>query len=886
MSWTRFLRRRSRYAERSKEIESYLEIETAENMDRGMTFEEASAAARRKFGNPTIIREEIYRMNTITWLESIAQDLRQAARQLIANPGFALIAILSLALGIGANTAIFQLMNAISLRSLPIRNPHELALVAIVGGNRGMGVTDGKDDLTRPMWEEIRRDHPAFSGVFAWSSGRGTVGEGKDFQVVREIFVSGDFFRVLGIEPWRGRLLASEDERSCPGNTNTAVVSHGYWQSRLGGREIDGTLKLLIDGQLRQIVGVMPPSFNGLEVGERLDIVLPDCMPKQMRTNSFEVIVMGRLKPGWTSTSASAQLTGMSPAIMAATEITGYDSTTVKKYRQFQLAAYPASTGVSNLRDTYNSSLWLLLAITGLVLLIACANLANLMLARASTREREIAVRLALGAARGRVLRQLLVESSLFAAIGAALGIGLAEFLSRALVLSLSTEDGGIGLVTGMDWHVLLFAGVVATLTCVIFGMAPSFRASGADPVTAMKSGGRGLTAGRERFSFQRAMMVTQISISLVLLVGAFLFVRSFHNLMTFNPGMREEGITLAFIGFDKSNIPHDRIEEFKRQLVEEVHSIPGVLNAATTTHVPLIGGSWGHQITIGKVEGGANFTWASTEYFDTMGIPLLSGRAFNQGDTAMSQRVAVVNQTFVRRFLNGANPVGQTLRTHPEPNYPSTVYQIVGVMADSKYQNLREEIPPFVIAPSSQFPNQRPGTAIMIHSNLPPAIIVDSVKRSLGEKHPEVVASAGSFQTWIHEGLMRERLMAMLSGFFGLLAALLGMLGLYGVISYIVQQRRNEIGIRIALGATRMQVVGMVMREAGLLLIAGIVVGTVLSLATTRAAESLLFGLKSNDPLTLGTAIVLLAAVGVIASFLPARRASQLDPMAALRCD
>jgi predicted permease len=394
------------------------------------------------------------------------------------------------------------------------------------------------------------------------------------------------------------------------------------------------------------------------------------------------------------------------------------------------------------------------------------------------------------------------------------------------------------------------------------------------------------MTAGRERFSFQRAMVVTQISVSLVLLAGALLFVRSFHNLMTFNPGMREEGITMAFVGFAKSNIPQDRWEEFQRKLLEEVRSIAGVLNAAVTTHVPLIGGSWGHQITVGKAEGGANFTWASPGYFDTMGIPLLSGRGFSEADTASSERVAVVNQAFVRRFLNGADPIGQALRTHPEPGYPSTVYQIVGVMADSKYQNLRDETPAFVIAPSTQFPDPRPGTSMMIRSSLPPAVAADSVKRRIGETHPETVVYIGSFQKRIRDGLVRERLMAMLSGFFGLLAALLGMLGLYGVISYIVMQRRNEIGIRVALGANRGQVVRMVMREAGLLLAIGVAIGTMLSLAAGRAAESLLFGLKSNDALTLAAAAGLLALIGAVASFLPARRASRLDPMTALRCD
>jgi ABC-type antimicrobial peptide transport system permease subunit len=280
------------------------------------------------------------------------------------------------------------------------------------------------------------------------------------------------------------------------------------------------------------------------------------------------------------------------------------------------------------------------------------------------------------------------------------------------------------------------------------------------------------------------------------------------------------------------------------------------------------------------------NFTWASPEYLDTMGIPLLSGRTFNQGDTAGSQRVALVNQTFVRRFLNGANPIGRTLTTHPEPGYPATNYQIVGVMADSKYQSLREEIPSFVIGPATQFPDQNPGTAVMIRSSLPPAVMMDSLKRRLGEKHPEMNIFTLPFQGRIRDGMVRERLMAMLSGFFGLLAAVLGMLGLYGVISYIVMRRRNEIGVRLALGASRGQVIGMVMREAGLLLAIGVAIGFVLSILAGRGAESLLFGLKSNDPLTLAAAAGLLAAISALASFLPALRASKLDPMAALRCD
>jgi predicted permease len=506
------------------------------------------------------------------------------------------------------------------------------------------------------------------------------------------------------------------------------------------------------------------------------------------------------------------------------------------------------------------------------------------MLARATSREREIAIRLALGASRGRLLRQLLAESGLLAAMGTALGIALAQFLSRALVWSLSTESSSVILPIATDWRVLLFAAAVAASTCLIFGAVPALRATNAEPVAAMKAGGRGMTGSRERFSMQRLMMVTQIGLSLVLLVGALLFVRSFRNLITFDPGMREGGITIAFIGFERSHVPRERYEEFQRQLLDEARSAPGIVDAATTTNVPLLGSSWSHGIRIGSAEASSQFTWVSPGYFRTMGIPVVTGRDFTRSDTAMSQRVAVVNRAFVRRFLGGANPIGQTLRTSPEPNYPSTVYEIVGVIPDTRYNDLRGETPPMTFAPASQFPAGGPWAAMMIHSSIAPAMAIEEVKHKIAEKHPEIIMEFSVFQTRIREGLVRERLMAMLSGFFGVLAALLATVGLYGVISYIVAQRRNEIGIRLALGAHRVQVIGMVMGEAGRMLLVGIVAGTAVSLLAGRAASSLLFGLKAYDPLTLTAAGALLAVIAALASFVPARRASKLDPMVALR--
>ncbi|PYT29578.1 MAG: hypothetical protein DMG57_11200 [Acidobacteria bacterium] len=435
-----------------------------------------------------------------------------------------------------------------------------------------------------------------------------------------------------------------------------------------------------------------------------------------------------------------------------------------------------------------------------MVLLIACANLANLMLAQASTREREMAVRLALGASRARLLRQLLVESILLAGMGAALGVSLALLLSRVLVWSLSTASNSVDLSIATDWRVLCFAASVAALTCVIFGAVPARRATNAEPVSAMKASGRGIAGARERFSMQRVICgradrdVARADVKCAAVRA------SFRKLITFDPGMREAGITVAFVAFQQSHVTPGRYDEFQRQLLAEVRSVPGILGVATTTNTPLLGSSWEHGIHTARADGTAKFTWVSPGYFETMGIPWIIGRDFSQNDTAASERVAVVNQAFVRQFLAGANPVGKTLRVEQEGKFPSTVYAIVGLIPDTKYSDLRGETPAMIFAPASQFPAPGPFIMMMIRSSALPAAVMSTVKRKIAEKHPEIVAVGGDFQTMIRDGLVRERVMAMLSGFFGLLAALLAMVGLYGVISYMVARRRNEIGIRIAL--------------------------------------------------------------------------------------
>jgi predicted permease len=868
------------------ELREHLRMRTEANIAKGMAPDEAARQARLRFGNPVVTRERVGEQDAVLGIESLIRDIRYALRGFSKSPGFTTVALTTLALGIGANTAVFQIVDAVRLRSLPIRKPQELAELRIAGGNQGFGVTDGVyAQFTVPMWQEVRQHHDPFSAVFAWREAGMAVGHASDAKRVHGLEVSGDYFNVLGVPPWQGRLIEPQDEAGC--EISKVVASYAYWKSQMGGQPITPQTTMVVEGRSVQVLGVTPPSFFGVVVGDRFDLAYPTCTPAHPRREVFLFSVMGRLKPGWSLAQASGYFASMSPGLFEGTAPIDYNAGAVKIYKSFKLAAFPANSGVSALRDTFDPSLRLLLAITGLVLLIACANLANLMLARASTRQREMAIRMALGASRRRMLRQLLIESSLLAIGGAALGIALAQPLSRLLVASLSTSQYAVQLSISTDWRVLLFAAAVAGLTCVVFGAIPAVRGSKADPIGALKSGERGIAGNRERFSVQRVMVATQIAVSLVLLVGALLFVRSYRNLMTLDPGMRESGITLGFFGFDSLKIKPENEAEFKRQLVDDVRSIPGIKNAAATTNVPIGGGSWTHGVRVGAVEGGSKFTYASPSYFATMGIPLLTGRGFTEADTNEAPLVLIVNQAFLRKYLGGVPPIGQLVHVMPEPQYPGRTYQVIGTIPDTKYGDLRFETPPIAFVPAAQLPvtAQGPGVAMMIASDIGPDV-ASAVRRTITAKHPSMSTQFFDFQQWIRDNLVGDRMMAMLSGFFGVLAVVLVVVGLYGVLSYFVAQRRNEIGVRIAVGAGRRQVIALILRDTAAMLFAGIVLGTALSLVAGRAATAMLFGLKPYDVATLAFAVVLLTAIAVLASLLPARKASRMDPVAALRAE
>jgi len=881
------LGRRSRLErEADAELREHMAMCIDDNIAQGMSRAEAERDARRRFGNPRVMRERVSAEDAALGLESLWHDLRSALRVFIKSPGFAFVVVATLALGIGANTAIFEILDAVRLQTLPVANPNQLAELRIIGGIHGFGITDSAfSNFTIPMWQAIKDHHEPFSGIFAWRTSPVRVGSPDQSRNVYGLEVSGDFFNTLGVVPFQGRLIEPQDLTSC--EISRVVASYSFWKSQMGGQPITPATTIMAEGKAVQVLGVTPPSFLGLVVGDRFDLAYPTCTPPNPRREVFTYSVMGRLKDGWTLQRASQYFEAFSPGLFDETAPDGYPAQTIKAYKAFRLGANTAGAGVSTLRDQYNASLEILLAITGLVLLIACANLANLLLARASVKRREVAIRMSLGASRGRLLRQILLESALLAATGAFLGAALAQPLSRTLVSSLDTTDNTIHLTITPDWRVLIFAGAVGIATCLLFGTLPALRSSGAEPLTALKSGARGVVGNRERFSVQRAMVITQIAVSMVLLAGALLFVRSYRNLLTLNAGMRESGVLSGGFYFPSERIKPENLGVFKNQIVDEVRAIPGIDNAAAATNTPLSGSTWGHGVDVGNLDGQSRFTYVSPSFFGTLDIPLLSGRNFTDRDTNDSPLVVIVNQSFVRRYIGTASPIGIRVHVRSEPQYPERTYEIVGVVPDTKYSDLREEPQVQSFVPIAQLPvtAQGPGTGMLVASR-DPAAAEQAVRQVMQARHPGMQIQFTDFQQGILDHLVGDRMMARLAGFFGMLAALLVVVGLHGVLSYFLSQRRSEIGIRIALGASRGRVVASMLGNACVMLAAGLAIGAVLTVFASRGAGTLLFGLKPWDPPTLLAAAALLAVVTVVASLIPSLRAAHVNPIDSLRAE
>lgn len=833
-----------------------------------------------------------------TLMRDFIQDVRYGLRMLVKAPSFTAVALLSLALGIGANTAIFQLFDAVFLRTLPVASPEQIAEISFLPQQSRTGNFRGDHPkLTYAQWKLLRERQQVFSGIFAWGSQSLNLAPQGEVRYARALWVSGNFFSVLGVNASIGRTFSDADDREGCG-TPGVVLSHAFWQREFGADPSAVGKTLTLEGHTVNIIGVAPESFTGLDVGRSFDLALPICFQPTIEPEhnllqtgwSWWLDVMGRLKPGVTIEQANAHICAIGPGILRDSVPSKFGPDGAKEYLALKWGVSPAGSGISTLRDNYQTPFALLMCLAGLVLLIACGNIANLLLARASSREKEIAIRLALGASRSRLARQLLSESLLLAILGAVAGAALGSALSGTLVALLSTKSKQVFVDLKADWRVIAFTSGLALVTCLLFGLAPAIRASRNSAAAAMKSTGRGLTASRERFGLRRGLVVVQVALSLVLLVGAVLFSGSLRKLLTLDAGFRENGILYTNLDFSGLKIAKDQRLQYQRQLEERVRAIPEIDSAAAVNIAPLTGGGWNERVEVeGYPLGKAfilDFNRVAPGYFTAMSVPLVAGRDFDERtDTEKSAPVAIVNQAFAKRLpLNGVSPLGLRVSIPADSGDPRQTFQIVGLVGDTLYTDIHEPPPPICYVAMSQDPDPGENVQIAMHCSKPLSEVVPAVKAAVAEVNPGITLDFQVLSTVVKDSLVRERLLAVLSGFFGLLGVLLACIGLYGVMSFGVSTRTNEIGVRMALGARRFDVTMMVLRESLALVIAGILIGLPAIFASKKLISSLLFGLSPTDAGLISLAVVALAAAAGAAAYFPARRASRTDPMNALR--
>ena len=901
MAWYHRLRNTLRSERLSSELDRELEFHLAERIDEliagGMGAAEARREARLRFGNPAVQKERARDRDLLPLLESIVGDVRYATRSLRSSPGFALVAILSLGLAIGANTAIFSLIDAVLLRSLPVSDPEEL--VRVTTPDRSGRLGEGSDNFTNPLWEALRDSQDVFSGVFATADERFDLGGGGQARPIPGAWVSGGYFSTLGVRPAAGRLLApADDYRGCP---PAVVVSHGFWRSAYGGSPDIVGRTLTLNGSAFEIIGVAAAGFSGVQVGRAAEVFVPLCtMPivtgrhdaLDDRSGWF-LYIFGRRQPGMTTEEASQRLRQLAPAIFGATIPDGWSTEAQEEYRRASLSAVPAANGYSGVRTQYTDALMALMAAVGLVLLIGCANVANLLLARASSRRHELAVRLAIGADRGRLVRQLLTESLLLSLLGGVVGLLLAGSVTRLMVRYMAVRGEAVWLDLSIDARILAFTLFIATGTAIVFGLVPAWRSVQVAPQAAMKADERGIVEGHSRFGVGATLVVGQIALSLVLVVAAGLLLSTFRHLATLDPGFEPSGVLLTSVDMGSAGIAEEEIFRVKHEVLERVRATPGVESASASVFTPLSGGGWNGSISVdgftpaGPGDDEVFFNGVSDGFFSTLGADLLAGRDFGAGDVAESLPVAIVNESFMRKYFHGASPVGERVTIRGSVAEDDRSVQIVGVVRDTPYRSMRDKGDPLVFIPIRQLDGfDRPWLELQLRSRGSASDLVRSVTRAVGEVNGAFSVQYRTLEAQMDASLGRERLLAMLSALFGGLALLLAVVGIYGAMAYSVARRRNEIGIRIALGAVRQRVMGHVLGEAGRLLTAGLLLGAVVAVAATRWLESFLFGLGPSDPLTWAVSAIMLALAAFAASAVPAWRASRMDPNALLRAE
>lgn len=827
--------------------------------------------------------------------DSLLRDLKFAFRLMRQTPMVSLVAMLSLALGIGANVAIFSLVNALMLKSLPVHAPEQLAIVSQRPSEPGR---PPGTSFTNPQWEYIRDHQDFLGGVAAQGGARFDLNAGGEARPVAGMFVSGRFFDVLGIMPVVGRTFsAADDQRGGGPGGPVAVLSYGFWQREYGGDPQVIGRGIYLDGHAFTVVGVTPPAFYGLEVGRSFDVVVPlgtepiirGAESGLDRRSMWWLRLVARLAPGQTIEQAEARLAAFHPSLREATMPQEWRPQDQEQYITQPFALMPGGNGLSFLRTRYSQPLFVLLGIVALVLLIACANMANLLLAQSTARQRELAIRLSLGASRWQVARQLLLESLLLSFIGAATGVMLAIWGSRSLVQLLSTRTTLVTLDLALDWRVLAFTTAVGLLTGLLFGVAPALRATGLTPALALRDHSRGVVSGGGRINFGHGLVALQVAVSFVLVLGASLFVRTLVDLSSQEMGFRTDGVLIATVDLRRTAATDKERPALFERLRDSVAGAPGVQAAALSVVTPISNSVWNNRVTVPGYEApererAAHFNRVTPDYFRVMGTPLLAGRDISASDRAGAAKVVVVNETFARKFFNGQNPIGKTFAIGLPGRPDAGDYEIVGLAADAKYLDLRQPAPPTMYTAWGQSETASSAAIITLRVNGAADGYRRTALQAIENVNKEAVVTFKTFEEDVNAALTQERLVASLSAFFGGLALLLAAIGLYGVMSYSVARRRNEIGIRMALGAAPQKVMRLVLSNVALVTILGLAVGIGLALATGRFVNTLLFGLVATDMTMVVIATATLAGAAGVAGYLPARRAARVDPMVALR--
>jgi predicted permease len=845
-------------------------------------------------------------------MHTVWQDLRYGIRTLIKNPAFSAIAILTLALGIGANTAIFTVLDAVLLNSLPVRNPQQLVLLTDPGaGGMSTGLSTGnRDMLTYAEFQDLAAHNQVLSGIFA-ADAMGLeipvslegAAQGGDASEAGVQMASGYFFNVLGVNALAGRTFGPEVDKLRDANP-VAVISYSFWQRRFGGDTSVLGRKVRIRNTEYDVIGVMPQRFFGMTVGTAPDIWVPLTMQAELypgedwltvekhpieKTEWLQV--MGRLKPGVTvaKAKASLDLTFQQYLQSQIGDITENDR---HNFLNEHLPVVAGRRGASALEDQFGTPLLVLMGVVGLVLLIACGNVANLLLARATSRQKEIAVRVAMGAGRARLFRQLLTESVLLAGIGGVLGLVLAQWADAVLLRLVSSGSTPIPLNTHPDLTILGFTLGVSLLTGILFGLAPALRASRVDLNAVLKGTSRGVIGGAgqgARASIGRILVVGQVAFSLLLLVVAGLFVHSFQKLSQVQLGYDHDHLLLFGIDPVESGYKGPAIAEMYKALMENIRAIPGVRGVTLSQNGLFSHSESADQIKIDgyKPPSGQNmharFDEVGPNYFATVGIPILVGRDITEEDGGSGQRVGVINQTMARYYFGNESPIGRRIWDMFPTNITDLV--VVGVAADAKYNSLREETPRRFYVPFFHPIGEADFARFEVRVSGNPSSIADAVRAAAKQTAPNLPPlGIHTMNDLVSESLTSDRMVTKLTGFFGALAVLLACIGIYGIMAYAVAGRTSEIGVRMALGADRASVVWMVLRESLMLVVIGVAIGLPAVVGVSKLIKSLLFGLTPADPWALVLASLLMIAIAALAGYIPARRASRTDPMTALR--